>query len=258
MFDAYFVYIVQSTSRRTLYIGFTKCLVSRVIEHRARIHPKIFTAKYRTWRLVYYEEFGDSAAAFTRERQLKGWSPSKEGSTNHAHESTLARPGFSLGRKIWPRVPPRRANDRQTRPRRMGHRSFEASPRFTRCQSGSSRGSAVRIISGSGWIGCRQQQPQNKRSFGSGFLRWRKRAGALLRSGCLSQVVTASVGQNHEQPEASNPATLPHAAEHPERRRDPGAVQPGGRRSRRILCFAYSVILKRRGPMTHCRQPVLL
>ena len=78
MFDAYFVYILQSTSRRALYIGFTKCLISRVIEHRARRHPNSFTAKYRTWRLVYYEEFGDSAAAFARERQLKGWSRTKK------------------------------------------------------------------------------------------------------------------------------------------------------------------------------------
>ena len=78
MFDVYSVYILQSTSRHALYIGFTKCLVSRVIEHRARSHPKSFTAQYRTWRLVYYEEFGDSGAAFARERQLKGWSRAKK------------------------------------------------------------------------------------------------------------------------------------------------------------------------------------
>jgi len=78
MFDLYFVYILQSISRRALYIGFTKCLISRVIEHRARHRPNSFAAKYRTWRLVYYEEFGDSAAAFARERQLKGWSRAKK------------------------------------------------------------------------------------------------------------------------------------------------------------------------------------
>ena len=78
MFDLYFVYILQSTSRRALYIGFTKCLVSRVLEHRTRTHPNSFSSKYRTWRLVYYEEFGDSAAAFARERQLKGWNRAKK------------------------------------------------------------------------------------------------------------------------------------------------------------------------------------
>ncbi len=55
MFDSYFVYILQSTSRRALYNGFTKCLISRIIEHRARRHPNSFTAKYRTWRLVLSE-----------------------------------------------------------------------------------------------------------------------------------------------------------------------------------------------------------
>ena len=78
MFDLYSVYILQSVSRRTLYIGFTKLLIARVLEHRTRRHPKSFSAKYRTWRLVYYEEFGDSAAAFARERQLKGWSRAKK------------------------------------------------------------------------------------------------------------------------------------------------------------------------------------
>jgi putative endonuclease len=79
MFDRiYFVYILQSTSRHTLYIGFTNFLIARVIEHRTRKHPNSFSAKYRTWRLVYYEEFGDSSAAFTRERQLKGWSRAKK------------------------------------------------------------------------------------------------------------------------------------------------------------------------------------
>ena len=133
MFDSYFVYILQSTSRRALYIGFTKCLISRVIEHRARRHPNSFTAKYRTWRLVYYEEFGDSAAAFARERQLKGWSRAQEGMAHHASQSTLAGPGFRMGREVRPGIPHRRANDRQARSRRMGDRSFEASSRISGC-----------------------------------------------------------------------------------------------------------------------------
>ena len=74
----YFVYMLQSTSRHTLYIGFTNFLIGRVIEHRTRKYPNSFSAKYRTWRLVYYEEYGDSEAAFDRERQLKGWSRAKK------------------------------------------------------------------------------------------------------------------------------------------------------------------------------------
>jgi putative endonuclease len=79
MFDRiYFVYILQSTSRRAFYIGFTNFLIGRVIEHRTRKHANSFSAKYRTWRLVYHEEFSDSGAAFARERQLKGWSRAKK------------------------------------------------------------------------------------------------------------------------------------------------------------------------------------
>ena len=78
MFGRYWVYMVQSSSRRALYIGFTSCLVPRVIEHRVGKYPGSFTSKYRTWRLVYYEECGDADAAKDRERQLKGWSRTKK------------------------------------------------------------------------------------------------------------------------------------------------------------------------------------
>src|SRR5438477_12684764 len=74
MFDRrYFVYIVQSASRRALYIGFTNLLIMRVIEHRMSEYSGSFTSKYRAWRLMYYEECGDAEAAKDPERQLKGW-----------------------------------------------------------------------------------------------------------------------------------------------------------------------------------------
>ena len=50
----------------------------RVIEHRRGEYPGSFTSKYRAWRLVYYEECGDSQVAKDRERQLKGWSRAKK------------------------------------------------------------------------------------------------------------------------------------------------------------------------------------
>ena len=79
MFDRrYFVYMLQSSSRRALYIGFTNFLIARNIEHRTGKYPGSFTARYRAWRLVYYEEYGDADAAKDRERQLKGWSRMKK------------------------------------------------------------------------------------------------------------------------------------------------------------------------------------
>ncbi|HET9743639.1 MAG TPA: GIY-YIG nuclease family protein [Terriglobales bacterium] len=74
----FFVYMLQSTSRHALYIGLTNLLTARVVEHRGHKYPDSFSAKYRTWRLVYYEEFSDAEAAFDRERQLKGWSRAKK------------------------------------------------------------------------------------------------------------------------------------------------------------------------------------
>jgi putative endonuclease len=79
MFDRrYFVYMLQSSSRRALYIGFTNLIIMRTIEHRTSKYPDSFTSKYRAWRLVYYEEYGDAEAAKDRERQLKGWSRAKK------------------------------------------------------------------------------------------------------------------------------------------------------------------------------------
>jgi len=78
MFYRYLVYMIQSSSRRALYIGFTNFLILRVIEHRRCEYPGSFISKYRAWRLVYYEEFGDTEAAKDRERQLKGWSRAKK------------------------------------------------------------------------------------------------------------------------------------------------------------------------------------
>ena len=74
----YCVYMLQSTSRRALYIGFTDLLIRRTLEHRTTKYPGSFSSKYKTWRLVYYEEYGDAAAAKNRERQLKGWSRAKK------------------------------------------------------------------------------------------------------------------------------------------------------------------------------------
>jgi putative endonuclease len=68
----YYVYILASKKNGTLYIGFTDDLTRRVIEHKLKSAPG-FTAKYGVDKLVYFEEFNNSFAAFQRERQLKKW-----------------------------------------------------------------------------------------------------------------------------------------------------------------------------------------
>jgi putative endonuclease len=74
----YFVYLVNSSSRRVLYTGVTKGLVPRVLEHRRAENPKSFTATCGAFRLVYYEEFGDVRAAIAREKRIRrDWKTSR-------------------------------------------------------------------------------------------------------------------------------------------------------------------------------------
>lgn len=72
----YYVYIVSSKSR-VIYTGVTNDLVRRVHEHKK---GKIdgFTKKYRTNKLVYYEQFADIYEAISREKTIKGWLRSKK------------------------------------------------------------------------------------------------------------------------------------------------------------------------------------
>ena len=72
----YFVYIMASLSG-TLYIGVTKNLERRVMEHKMKLIPG-FTSKYNVTRLVFYEETGDVEEAINREKQIKGWLRSKK------------------------------------------------------------------------------------------------------------------------------------------------------------------------------------
>jgi len=69
--NAYFVYILASYKNGTLYIGLTSDLIGRVHDHKNKIHPNSFTAKYNVHRLVYYEQFEDIDAAIDREKFLK-------------------------------------------------------------------------------------------------------------------------------------------------------------------------------------------
>jgi putative endonuclease len=73
----YYVYIMQSSSRRALYIGVCSNLERRVFQHQNEVHEG-FTSKYQAWRLVYFERFGDIRSAIDREKQLKGWRRDKK------------------------------------------------------------------------------------------------------------------------------------------------------------------------------------
>ena len=68
----YFVYILASKKKGTLYSGVTNDLLRRVQEHKLK-QVKGFTKKYNVTMLVYFETTGDVYAALNREKQLKRW-----------------------------------------------------------------------------------------------------------------------------------------------------------------------------------------
>ena len=72
MKEYFYVYILSSEKRGTLYVGVTSNLLKRVYEHKNGM-VEGFTRKYRVHWLVYYEVAKDAETALTREKQIKKW-----------------------------------------------------------------------------------------------------------------------------------------------------------------------------------------
>ena len=73
----YYVYMMQSVSRRALYIGVTSNIEVRVSQHKNH-RLGGFSDEYNATRLVYFERFSDIRSAIDREKQLKGWRREKK------------------------------------------------------------------------------------------------------------------------------------------------------------------------------------
>lgn len=76
MTNSYCVYILASRSR-ALYTGVTNDIERRLQEHRRGSVPG-FTSRYKIFRLVYCENFGDVRDAIAREKEIKGWRREKK------------------------------------------------------------------------------------------------------------------------------------------------------------------------------------
>ncbi len=69
----YWVYIMSNQRGTVVYIGMTNNIYTRALQHKDKVNPDSFSAKYNLNKLVYYEEFGDVNLAIKREKQLKNW-----------------------------------------------------------------------------------------------------------------------------------------------------------------------------------------
>ena len=68
----YFVYILASKPRGTLYVGVTNSLTRRIFEHKHKLIEG-FTERYDVNLLVWYESSESIESAIAYEKKLKRW-----------------------------------------------------------------------------------------------------------------------------------------------------------------------------------------
>ena len=71
----FWVYILASRPRGTLYIGVTNNLIRRIYEHRERLFDG-FTKEHAVKMLVFCEQHATAMTAIQREKNIKHWSRS--------------------------------------------------------------------------------------------------------------------------------------------------------------------------------------
>jgi putative endonuclease len=69
----FYVYMMASGRRGTIYIGVTSDLPSRVIQHKEHHFPGSFTDRYNVNQLVWFETHEGAETAIRREKQIKEW-----------------------------------------------------------------------------------------------------------------------------------------------------------------------------------------
>ena len=69
---SYYVYLMASRRRGTLYVGVTNDLAKRVCQHKQG-SIEGFTKRYGVKTLVWYEQTDSIESAIVREKQIKKW-----------------------------------------------------------------------------------------------------------------------------------------------------------------------------------------
>lgn len=67
------VYIITNRLNGVLYTGRTKSLKKRMHQHKNKVHPNSFSARYNLDKLVYFVDFETKNEASIGEKQLKIW-----------------------------------------------------------------------------------------------------------------------------------------------------------------------------------------
>ena len=66
-------YITTTRKNTVIYTGVTSELRNRIYEHKDKLYPGSFTARYNADKLVWYEFFERIETAIEIEKQIKGW-----------------------------------------------------------------------------------------------------------------------------------------------------------------------------------------
>jgi putative endonuclease len=56
----------------------TNDLERRLFEHQNHLNPNSFTAKYKLYKLIWFEEFNSPEEAIIAEKKIKGWKRDKK------------------------------------------------------------------------------------------------------------------------------------------------------------------------------------
>ena len=77
-YKTYHTYLITNKNHTVIYTGVTSALRKRIWEHKNKMYPHSFSARYNVEILVYYEAFFDIGEAIEREKQIKGGSRQKK------------------------------------------------------------------------------------------------------------------------------------------------------------------------------------
>jgi putative endonuclease len=69
---SYWVYILASRPRGTLYIGLTNGIIRRIEQHREGT-ASVFIRKYKVHQLVWFQQYARAREAIQREKTMKEW-----------------------------------------------------------------------------------------------------------------------------------------------------------------------------------------